>query len=75
MAASGSIVEKPLAAVAARNATSLPMAKAGYAFMVRILDDHATPLIFPSLALSAAAVMDGLGTYQATRAARPERRS
>lgn len=73
MAASGSIVEKPLAAVAARNAKSLPMAEAGYVFMVRVLGDHAVPLIFPSLALSAAAVGEGLDTYESTRAATPGR--
>ncbi len=73
MAASGSIVEKPLAAVAARNAKSLPMAEAGYVFMMQVLGDHAAPLIFPSLALSAAAVVDGLGTYESMSVTKPGR--
>lgn len=66
MAATGSIVERPLAAAAALNATALPMAKAGYTFMMEILGSNATPLIFGSLALSTTAIIEGLVAYQAT---------
>lgn len=64
MAASGSIVEKPLAAAAALNAVALPEAEAGYAFMMEILGNDATPLIFGSLALSATAIVEGLTMYE-----------
>jgi hypothetical protein len=66
MAASGSIVDGPLATVAALNATALPSAEAGYVFMMQILGSNATPLIFGSLALSAAAIAEGLAMYQLT---------
>lgn len=69
MAASGAIVDEPLAAAAALNATALPMAKAGYAFMMDILGNDAAPLIFGSLALSASAITEGLVAYQVTQAA------
>jgi hypothetical protein len=69
MAASGAIVDRPLAAAMALNAEMLPMAKAGYAFMAQILGEQATPLIFPSLALSAVAITEGLMAYQITQAA------
>lgn len=68
MAASGSIVDVPLAAVAALNATAIPSAEAGYAFMMEILGSNATPLIFGSLALSATAIVEGLAVYEATSA-------
>lgn len=69
MAASGAIVDEPLAAAAALNAQALPMAEAGYTFMMKILGNDATPLIFGSLALSAAAITEGLVAYQTTQAA------
>lgn len=68
MAASGSIVDVPLAAAAALNATALPGAEAGYTFMMEILGNEATPLIFGSLALSAEAIVEGLAMYAATAA-------
>lgn len=68
MAASGSIVEKPLAAAAALNATALPEAEAGYILMMEILGNGATPLIFGSLALSAAAIAEGLAMYESVAA-------
>jgi hypothetical protein len=68
VAASGAIVDGPLAAVAALNATAIPSAHAGYTFMIEILGNNATPLIFGSLALSAAAITDGLAMYQAVSA-------
>lgn len=66
MAASGSIVEGPLAAAEALNAVALPGAEAGYMFMMEILGNNATPLIFGSLGLSATAIAEGLAMYQAT---------
>jgi len=68
VAASGSIVEKPLAAAAALNATALPEAEAGYILMMEILGNGATPLIFGSLALSAAAIAEGLAMYESVAA-------
>lgn len=69
MAASGSIVETPLAAATALNAVAIPEAEAGYTFMVEILGNQATPLIFGSLALSAVAIVGGLTAYETTVAA------
>jgi len=66
MAATGSIVDAPLAAAAALNAVTIPSAEAGYMFMMEILGNNATPLIFGSLALSAAAITEGLAMYEAT---------
>ena len=66
MAATGSIVDAPLAAAAALNAVAIPSAEAGYMFMMEILGNNATPLIFGSLALSAAAITEGLAMYEAT---------
>ncbi|GLQ98833.1 hypothetical protein [Dyella mobilis] len=68
MAATGSIVEIPQAAAAALNAVAIPSAEAGYTFMMQILGNEATPLIFGSLALSAAAIVEGLAMYEATTA-------
>ncbi|MBB1087040.1 hypothetical protein H4F99_00905 [Lysobacter sp. SG-8] len=68
MAATGAIVERPLATAAALNATALPMAEAGYTFMVEILGNDTTPLIVGSLALSATAILEGLAAYEATAA-------
>lgn len=68
MAASGTIVDAPLAAVATLNATALPEAEAGYSFMMEILGNNATPLIFASLALSATAITEGLVMYEAVAA-------
>lgn len=69
MAATGSIVEVPLAAVALLNGTALPSARAGYALMTRILGDNEAPLIFASLPLSAAAIVEGLAAYELSLAA------
>jgi hypothetical protein len=69
VAATGSIVDTPLAAVAALNAVAIPEAEAGYTFMVQILGNQATPLIFGSLALSATAIVGGLVAYETTTAA------
>jgi len=66
MAATGSIVDVPLAAAVALNAVAIPSAEAGYMFMMEILGNNATPLIFGSLALSAAAITEGLAMYEAT---------
>jgi len=66
MSASGSIVDAPLAAAAALNAVAIPSAEAGYMFMMQILGNNATPLIFGSLALSATAIAEGLAMYEAT---------
>jgi hypothetical protein len=68
MAATGSIVEIPQAAVAALNAVAIPSAEAGYTFMMEILGSNATPLIFGSLALSVDAIVEGLVAYEATAA-------
>ncbi|HEX7340261.1 MAG TPA: hypothetical protein VF271_10070 [Rhodanobacteraceae bacterium] len=67
MAATGNIVTSPLDAANAVNAMAIPMARAGYAFMQQILGEGATPLIFPSLALSAGAISAGLTAYVTTR--------
>ena len=69
MAASGAIVDLPLAAVAALNAVSLPGARMSYALMVQILRDDEAPLIFASLPISAAAITAGLAAYEASMAA------
>lgn len=74
MAASGAIVEGPLAAAAALNAVALPSAEAGYTFMMEILGNNATPLIFASLGLSATAIAEGLAMYQAVMAITGNRR-
>ncbi|UPG95838.1 hypothetical protein [Luteibacter aegosomatissinici] len=66
MAASGSIVDTPLAAANALNAVALPEAEAGYTFMMEILGNQATPLIFGSLVLSAGAIIEGLAAYETT---------
>ena len=68
MAATGSIVEIPQAAIAALNAIAIPSAEAGYTFMMEILGSNATPLIFGSLALSAGAIVEGLVAYEVTAA-------
>lgn len=65
MAATGRIVTAPLAAADALNATAIPSAEAGYTFMMQILGNEATPLIFGSLALSSAAIVEGLVAYEA----------
>lgn len=69
MAATGSIVQAPLAAVAALNATSLAQARLGYALMVKILGDNQAPSIFASLPLSASAITEGLVAYELSIAA------
>jgi hypothetical protein len=69
VAATGSIVEGPLAAVAMLNATALPSAQAGYELMIRILGDNEAPLIFASLGLSGEAIVAGLAAYEASLAA------
>ena len=66
MAATGSIVEGPLAAVALLNATALPSAQAGYELMSQILGENQAPLIIASLPLSALAIVEGLGAYEAS---------
>ncbi|AVS63643.1 hypothetical protein C8241_19850 [Paracidovorax avenae] len=69
MAVSGSIVDAPLAAAAALNATALPEAEAGYALMAQALrSEQPSPVIFGSLAVSAAAIVQGLALYEATMA-------
>ncbi|MBB5357492.1 hypothetical protein HDE76_000674 [Rhodanobacter sp. ANJX3] len=68
MAATGSIVTAPLAAADALNATAIPSAEAGYTFMMQILGNEATPLIFASLALSGTAIVEGLFAYEAVTA-------
>ena len=69
MAASGSIVEAPLAAAALVNSTALPSARAAYELMSRILGDNQAPQILASLPLSAAAIGEGLLAYEACLAA------
>lgn len=69
MAATGSIIDGPLAAVALVNATSLASAEASYALMNRILGDQQSPLILASLPISAAAIGEGLLAYEASLAA------
>jgi hypothetical protein len=68
MAASGSIIDTPLAAATALNAAMIPQAEAGYLFMIEILGNQVTPLIAGSLALSAAAIVEGLTAYEVATA-------
>ncbi len=69
MAASGAIVDLPLAAVAALNAVALPGAEASYELMSRILTNNEGALIFASLPISAAAITAGLVAFEASLAA------
>ena len=69
MAATGVIVDGPLAAVALVNATALPGARMGYELMSQILGQNQAPLILASLPLSAAAIGAGLLAYEASLAA------
>lgn len=71
MSASGRIVDMPLAAANALNASALPNAEAAYRLMMQILQEGQQPLIFGSLALSAAAITEGLASYAATMALSP----
>lgn len=69
MAATGLIVEGPLAAAALVNAVALPSARMGYELMSQILGENQAPLILASLPLSAAAIGEGLVAYEASLAA------
>lgn len=69
MAATGSIVQGPLAAAALVNAQALPEARMAYELMSQILGDNQSPLILASLPLSAAAIGEGLLAYEASLAA------
>lgn len=71
MSASGRIVDAPLEAAAALNASALPSAETAYRLMLQILQDGQDPLIFGSLALSAAAITQGLAGYTAVMALQP----
>ncbi|MEO6278182.1 hypothetical protein [Roseateles sp.] len=66
MAATGSIVEGPLATAALANAVALPSARTAYQLMSQILGDNTAPLILASLPLSATAIGDGLLAYEAS---------
>ncbi len=67
MAASGSIVDAPLASAAALNATALPQAEMAYELMAQALQsEQPSPVIFGSLAVSASAIVQGLALYEAT---------
>jgi len=68
VAASGAMIDLPMAAVAAVNGVALPSAKTAYTLMREILQNDAQPLIFASLPLSAAAIVEGLAAYEATLA-------
>ncbi|SFE15976.1 hypothetical protein [Paracidovorax konjaci] len=69
MAATGSIVDAPLAAADALNAVALPRAETSYTLMVQVLQsEQPSPLIFGSLALSASAITQSLALYEATMA-------
>ena len=72
MVANGSIVTVPLAAADALNAAAIPSAQAAYALMIQVLQEEPSPLIFGSLALSAAAIVLGLQAYETTTAAAVE---
>jgi hypothetical protein len=69
MAATGLIVEGPLAAAALVNAAALPSARMAYELMSQILGENQAPLILASLPLSAAAIGEGLLAYEASLAA------
>jgi hypothetical protein len=69
VAATGAIVQQPLAAAAALNASALPAARAGYQLMVQMLGQNQGALIFASLPLSATAISQGLLAYEACLAA------
>jgi hypothetical protein len=69
VAASGAIVDVPLAAVSALNAVALQSAQASYALMEQILTNNEAPLIFTSLPISAAAITAGLVAFETTLAA------
>jgi len=66
VAATGSIVDGPLAAAALVNAAALPAARLGYSLMSQILGDNQSPLILASLPLSATAIAEGLLAYEAS---------
>jgi hypothetical protein len=68
VAASGGIVDAPMAAVALVNSTALPSAAVSYQLMSQILKDNAFPLIFVALPISASAIGEGLLAYEATLA-------
>lgn len=66
MAASGSIVDVPMLAVATVNSVSIPAAETSYELMTKILKDNEAPLIFASLPISASAIIEGLSAYEMT---------
>lgn len=68
MAVSGSIIEKSMASVEQVNTVSIQRAETSYELMYKILQDNAAPLIFASLPISAAAIVAGLASYEATLA-------
>lgn len=69
MAATGLIVQGPLAAAALVNAAALPGARMAYELMSQMLGQNQAPLILASLPLSAAAIGEGLLAYEASLAA------
>ncbi|RTL24394.1 MAG: hypothetical protein EKK52_01290 [Burkholderiales bacterium] len=68
MAATGALVDGPLAAVALVNAQSLPSAQLAYRLMNQMLGEQQFPLILASLPLSLTAVAEGLLAYEASLA-------
>lgn len=68
MAATGALVDGPLAAVALVNAQSLPSAQLAYRLMNQMLGEQQFPLILASLRLSLTAVAEGLLAYEASLA-------
>lgn len=66
MAANGSMIEGAMASVELVNTVSITSAKTSYELMCKILQDNAAPLIFASLPISAAAIVAGLASYEAT---------
>lgn len=68
MAATGSMINGPMAVVDAVNSVALPSAETAYTLMYQILQNNEAPLIFASLPLSAAAIIEGLAAYEASLA-------
>lgn len=68
MAATGSMIDGPMAVVETVNSVAIPSAEMAYTLMYQILQDNAAPLIFASLPISAAAIIEGLAAYEATLA-------
>lgn len=66
MAATGNMIDVPLARVDEVNTASLTAARTGYVLMSQILGDDQAPLILASLPVSATAIIGGLAAYELT---------